>query len=255
MQYRWAMTTAVRATAEVYDLEALVQDLATARKILDFGHGTFGHSISLPAPGQLAADHRAHRNNVPGADALDHCPAFRAIFDAFQTEKAGFRLLRRAPGSAYSLHDDRDAGDDVLRMQIPIITNDASVLLFQKDGAELEPLARQVAKFEGDGGLHTAFDFARLQDLFGEWLDAFVLEPGYFYRFDTDRIHTVINAGTTERIVLCVDLIRVDWVEQWMQEHLIRDVAPMAIDTFPTGRWDWGGLRHGLLSHPRIQLT
>lgn len=243
----------VLRTARRYDLDALRREVDVARLALDFGEGTFGHSISLTAEDEIAAGYRDHRNNMPYADALSRCPALAAIFREFEAEKAAFRLLRREPGSAYSLHDDRDVPGDVVRMQLPIATNDASLLLVQRDGTALEPLARRVAAYGGDAD--TTFDYARAEEAFGAWFDFYHLEAGRFHAFDTRRVHTVINAGSAERVILCVDLLRNPWLDDWMAANLTEPVEALAPDRLPAGTWDWSALRHGLLSHPRVQLT
>ncbi len=245
----------VLVSSQPYDVAALAADVVTARRLLDFGAGTFEHSISLPAEDDIQAGHRTHRNNNPYAGALGSCPLFAEIFNSFQAEKACFRLLRRKAGTAYSLHDDRDVGDDIVRMQMPVVTNRSALLLVQKDGTELEPLARRVHEFTRDDGKPIVFDYPRLSEDFGEWFDAFLLEPGYFHLIDTNRVHTLINAGTADRITLCIDMLRNDWLERWLSEHMIQDLPALPPERLPDGTWEWEALRHGLLSHPRIQLT
>ena len=245
----------VLVSSQHYDVAALAADIEAARRLLDFGAGAYGHSLSLPAEGDIQAGHRAHRNNVPYAGALGSCPLFAEIFNSFQAEKASYRLLLRKAGTAYSLHDDRDAGDDIVRMQMPLVTNRSALLLVQKDGAELEPIARRVDRFtrEDDGPI--MFNYPRLTGEFGEWFDAFLLEPGYLHLIDTKRVHTMINGGEADRITLCIDMLRNDWLERWLSEHMNREVPAVSPDSLPDGTWEWGALRHGLLSHPRVQLA
>jgi len=245
----------IRVSSHHYDVDALEDNVNAARRILDFGAGAYEHSLSLPAEEDIHIEHRSHRNNIPYADALRSCPIFREIFDSFQTAKASFRLLRRKAGTAYSLHDDRDMGDDIVRMQMPVVTNRASLLLVQKDGAELEPIARRVAEFANNDETALVFDYPRLTETFGEWFDMFALEPGYFNLIDTSRVHTLVNAGQADRITMSIDLLRNDWLEHWLSKHMTRDAGPQSPDNLPDGTWEWNALRHGLLTHPRIQLT
>ncbi len=245
----------VLRTTEYHDVAGLAADVATARQILDFGAGTYEHSISLPVEGDINAGHRTHRNNNPYAGALRSCPLFAEIFNSFQAEKAGYRLLRRKPGTAYSLHDDKDVDDALIRMQMPVVTNRSALLLVQKDGAELEPIARRVDTFTHDDGQPIVFDYRRLAREFGAWFDAFLLEPGYFHLIDPTRVHTLINAGDAERITLCIDMLPNDWLDGWLPEHMSWEVSPLPTDSWPDGTWEWGALRHGLLTHPRVQLT
>jgi len=245
----------VLVSTQQYDVAALAADVVAARRRLDFGAGTFEHSISLPAEDDIQAGHRTHRNNNPYAGALGACPLFAEIFKSFQAEKACYRLLRRKAGTAYSLHDDRDVGDDIVRMQMPVVTNRSALLLVQKDGAGLEPIARRADEFTHDDGKPIVYDYPRLARDFGEWFDAFLLEPGYFHLIDSRRVHTLINAGEADRITLCIDMLRNDWLDHWLSEYMIREVPAMPPDELPAGTWEWGALRHGLLSHPRVQLT
>ena len=240
----------VLRTSRYYDVDALAADVANARRILDFGAGTFEHSISLPAESDINPGHRSHRNNNPYADALGECPLFAEIFNSFKSEKACYRLLRRKAGTAYSLHDDKDVDANLVRMQMPVVTNDSALLLVQKDGAELEPIARRVEEFTHDDGQPIMFDYARYADVFGEWFDAFLLEPGYFHLIDPTRVHTLINAGDDERVTLCLDMLRNDWLDDWLSANMSQDVPVVPASSLPVGAWEWGTLRHG---HPRVQ--
>jgi hypothetical protein len=241
-------------SSRYYDVADLAADVQTARRILDFGTGTYEHSISLPAEDDINAVHRTHRNNNPYAGALGSCPLLAEIFNSFQAEKAGYRLLRRKAGTAYSLHDDKDVDDNLVRMQMPVVTNRSALLLVQKKSAELEPIARRVNEFTRDDDKPINFDYMRLADDFGEWFDAFLLEPGYFHLIDQTRVHTLINGGDAERVTLCIDLLRNDWLDDWLSKHMNQEVPALPADSWPDGTWEWGALRHGLLSHPRVQL-
>ena len=99
------------------------------------------------------------------------------------------------------------------------------------------------------------FDYPRLMQVFGEWLQAYPLDCGYFYRIAIDQVHSLVNGGSTDRITLCIDLVRNKWLDAWMSEHLNRDTVPLNSDALPVGQWDWNALRHGLLTHPRIELS
>jgi hypothetical protein len=241
-------------SSDRYDTAALEADVAAACRVLDFGEGAYGHSLSLPAEADIHPGHRSHRNNIPYANALGSCPLFAEIFHTFRTAKASFRLLRRSAGSAYSLHDDRDMGDDIVRMQLPVVTNPNSLFLLQKDGVELEPIARRIAEITHDGE-SLAFDYPRLTETFGEWFDLFLLEPGYFNLINTAKVHTLLNAGRADRITLAIDLIRNDWLERWLEDHMTGEIQAQPTDRLPGGSWEWSALRHGLLSHPRVELA
>jgi hypothetical protein len=140
-------------------------------------------------------------------------------------------------------------------MQMPVVTNGSALLLVQKDGAELEPIARRVEEFTHDDGEPVMFDYSRYAREFGEWFDAFLLEPGYLHLIDPTRVHTLINAGDTERVTLCLDMLRNNWLDDWLSENMSQKVPVLPADSLPAGTWEWGSLRHGLLTHPRVQLS
>jgi hypothetical protein len=231
-----------------YDLAALREEVARARARQDFSEGAYGHCISLPAAEDLAAEYRTHHNNVPFSGALADCPTMRTLFDSLQTEKASFRLLRRAPGTAYGLHDDLDKGADILRFQIPILTNPDAFIVAQKEGVSLDGLAERVDEIRESGDLH--FDFARFTRAFGRWFDLFSLAPGSMYRFDTDQLHTAINAGDRERIVLGIDIVANDWVKDWIAREFATPVPATPADALPDASWEWTSLAHGLITNP-----
>jgi hypothetical protein len=245
----------VLRTLQYYDVDALASDVATVRRLLDFGTGNYEHSISIPDEGGISPAHRAHRNNNPYAGALRSCPLLADIFNSFNAEKAGYRLLRRKAGTAYSLHDDKDVDGNLVRMQMPVVTNRSAVLLIQRDGTELEPIARRVNEITRDDTGQIVYDYPRYYQDFGDWFDAFLLEPGYFHLIDPTRVHTLINAGEAERITLCIDMLRNDWLDRWLSENMSQEVAALPADGLPGGTWEWGALRHGLLTHPRVHVA
>jgi hypothetical protein len=77
--------------------------------------------------------------------------------------------------------------------------------------------------------------------------ELFSLQPGSLYYFDTDKIHTLINAGNTERIVLSIDLVINDWLDDWMQRTFTETVSPEAIRRTPSIAWEWNALRCGVI--------
>jgi len=247
--YSKSTMPSVLASSRAYSLSALEADVVEARRVLDFGAGAYEHSISLPAEDEVHAEHRAHRNNVPFADALPRCRYLRDLFHGFRADKASFRLLLRRAGTAYSLHDDRDAGGNIVRMQLPVITNGSALLLVQKAGADMGAVGRRVAD-TGNGSAPIMFDYQRFRETFGEWFNAFFLEPGRFYLIDTDLVHTLINAGNADRVTLSIDLIRNPWLDRWLADNMTKETSPLPLDELPEGRWEWGALRHGVLCHP-----
>lgn len=229
-------------------------DVVATRRVVDFGTGACGHSLSLLTEGDIGSGHRSHINTIPYADVLESCPLFAEIFRAFQAPKASFRLLRREAGTAYSLHYNREMGDDTVRMQLPVVTNRNSLFLLHKDGVELEPIAHRIAEITNDGEPFV-FDYPRLIEAFGEWFKQFSLEPGYFNLINKNKVHSLVNAGEADRITLTIDLLRNDWLENWLSDHMTGEITAQPTDSLPEGTWEWSTLRHALLSHPRIELS
>lgn len=126
--------------------------------------------------------------------------------------------------------------------------------MLQKDGVELEPIARRIAEITREDK-SLVFDYPRLTETFGEWFDLFVLEPGYFSLIKTNKVHSLVNAGQADRITLAIDLLRNDWLDRWLSDHMTGKITSLSTDRLPEGTWEWSALQHGLLSHPRIQLT
>lgn len=201
-----------------YDVSLLERDLEAATANWRWELGMFGHTLSLPAPEQLCEAGRQHYNNLPFGDRLGLCPYFRTILASFQCDVMSYRLLRRPPNSLYGLHTDHDKGPRVVRMQIPIRSPvDAfMVVSTYKDMRELPDTeaARQLS-----GSASISGNRQRLT----RWLDDLVeasegnmnlyqLQVGWSYFFNTDNVHTLVNLGATERIVLAIDCVANDWL-------------------------------------------
>ena len=243
------MTSRVSRSDVTFDLGRLVSEVEIIREIESFGRGTFEHSISLPSESDVDEEFRTHRNNLPFSDVLSHCPYIKEIFEYFHAPKAAFRLLRRLPGSAYSLHDDKDLGTQVCRMQIPIITNELAFLTIPTDSFDREAFncfaSDYIERAKGD----VWFELSELTQRFGRNFEHFRLEPGYLYFFDTSRLHTLINAGPRERITLALDLVVNSWLTNWMAVHMQQRVEPVATDELEGARWEWDSLRFGIIAH------
>jgi hypothetical protein len=228
-----------------YDVAALSREVAIARAVQDFERGAYGHSISLPAAQQLDPLARRHHNNLPFADVLDRCPYLAEILAGLEAPKLSYRLLRRAAHTAYALHDDKDKGAHIVRLQIPIVTNERSFLFLPTDALDLEVFGPFVRAAKAETEL--PFDLECLRRLCGSELRLFRLRPGRLYYFDTDRIHTLLNAGDQDRITLSIDLIRNDWLHAWMGEHFTRELEPDSLEGADPIRWNWNALRHGVI--------
>ena len=234
-----------------YDVEALQQEVTRARAVQDFERGAYGHSISLPAAAQLD---RA-RARAPQQPALRGRPGPLSHHGA---DPGGLRCAQDVvppaaadrAHSAYALHDDKDKGAHMVRLQIPIVTNQRSFLFLPTDALDLEVFQPYVRAAKADAEL--PFDLETLRRLCGSELRLFRLRPGRIYYFDTDRIHTLLNAGDQDRITLSIDLISNDWLRAWMAEHFTRELEPCAAQITEPIRWNWNALRHGVIrNEPR----
>jgi len=192
-----------------YDLEvelhALVRETRRAVEGWDWSRGAYGHALSLPAQRQLHPTGRYRYENYPCVGVLGQLPAFQEVFDTLECEKTSFRLLRREPGSAYSWHTDRGKGQGIVRFQIPLISDDSSYLLttdyWQADEVRGSPSVPVNGEDFDQFARANAGHYRRHQ-----------LEPGRLHYFDTSRVHTLVNAGSRERITLAFDLVVNDWL-------------------------------------------
>jgi hypothetical protein len=230
-----------------YHLQGMTNEARIARSVLDFDRGPYGNCISLPRPDQVSEEFREHRNNIPFSGALDQCPYLQSIFHSFQAPKASFRLLRRGPKAAYSFHDDVDKGPQVVRFQIPFVTSEQAFLLIANDSLDIGRFDTNGSGFVGDGNGDIWFDMRSLQQAAAGAVELFYLDAGYLHFFDTNQIHTLINAACEERITLSIDLIINDWLRDWMQIHLTKKVPPSPINESPGTTWKWNSLRYGII--------
>ena len=240
------MAQVVRGT-EPYDVSAMRAEVEIARRILDFDKGPYKNAISLPSAEQVYAPYKSHHNNVPFSSALDRCAYLKSIFDSFQTEKTTFRLLRRLPKTAYAFHDDKDRGSDIARFQIPINTSNLAFLLIAKNEVDLRRFDTDSSGFEGDSNGDVWFNMEQLHDACADDVKLFYLEAGYVNYFDTDQVHTLINAEPEERITLSLDLVMNEWLANWMQTHLTHAVSASPIKPSGAFTWKWNALRHGII--------
>jgi hypothetical protein len=188
------------------ELDALVRETRCAAEGWDWSRGAWGHSLSLPAHRQLHPNARYRYENYPCLGVLDQLPALQQVFDGFECEKASFRLMRRGPGSAYDWHTDRlKVHQGTVRFQIPLVSNGSAFLVTTDYW--------QVDEIRGDRAVpldEESFDrFARANAGHHRRHE---LEPGRLHYFDTSRVHTLVNAGSSERITLSFDLVVNDWV-------------------------------------------
>ena len=233
-------------TKHSYDLHRLAEEAAIARGVLDFDKGPYGNGVSLPHAEQIAEPFRAHRNNNPFSGALDRCPYMKEVFDSFRAEKTAYRLLRRGPKAAYAFHDDKDKGQRVARFQIPFVTSQNAFLLIANKTPDIRRFD-DGTNFKGDANGDLWFDMKKLHDACDGDVDLFHLDAGYLHYFDTNQIHTLINADDEERITLSIDMVINAWLEKWMAGNLTEKVSPSPLGNPPAVTWKWNSLRHGII--------
>jgi hypothetical protein len=188
-----------------WPLDLLKADACLAVASWDWSRAAHGHALSLPAPEQLHPFRRYAYENYPCTGLLADCPTFARVFDSFECEKLSFRLLRRPPKSAYAWHRDSWTGPGAVRFQIPIVSNPAAFLVV----TDYDDVG-QIRGPQGPRLDRGAFDdFARANE--GHFRSHH-LEIGKLHCFDTKKVHTLINAGESERIILSFDVVANDWL-------------------------------------------
>jgi hypothetical protein len=205
-------------------LAALVEETRRVSAGWDWRRGAFGHALSLPRAEQLHPYRRYGYENHPCAGVLDACPALRAVFDSLRTEKVSFRLLRRAPRSAYAWHTDRWKGPGVVRFQIPVVSDDAAFLVTTD--------YRSVADVRGEERPLREESFAAFAAANAGHFARHRLEPGVLHYFDTSRVHTLVNAGDEERLTLSFDLVANDWLRARFPE-IEAEIGPGPVAALP----------------------
>jgi hypothetical protein len=240
------MAQVMRGT-EAYDVETLRAEVERARQISDFDKGPYKNAISLPSEDQVYPPFKTHRNNVPFSGALEQLPYLKSIFNSFKTEKVAFRLLRRPPKGAYAFHDDKDRGRDIARFQIPINSSDDAFLLIATKDIDIKRFDTDGTGFKGDANGDVWFNAQQLYNACASDVELFYLDAGYVNYFETDQVHTLINASDRERITLSLDLLMNEWLENWMKTTLKQNVSPMPIIASPDVTWKWNALRNGII--------
>jgi hypothetical protein len=192
-----------------FDVEKLKKEVENFRKDLSFKNGFHRHSIPLLMPEQVARDYKNFYQNVPYSNAVSSSPYLKGIFNSLKAPKASGRLLRRGPNSRYGLHDD---GPDfsLARFQIPIVTPENAYLVttdvdfnvFRELKDEETKMKLLFRKYSN----RIRFDY---------------LEPGYMYHFDVSKTHTLINLGSSERLTVCIELVKNAWTDKYVKNDFI----------------------------------
>lgn len=181
-----------------YDLIRLKNDLFMAETYGKYEDGAFGHAISLPESGN------DHYNNLPYTGIISKTPYFKEIYDSFETEVTSFRLLRRKAGTSYGIHNDRDMGDDIVRFQIPIKTNESC--WFGVTDCEME-------EEYTEENSHTLYTFNKK---FKPRFKNFRMAPAHIHTFNVRLNHSMFNEGDEDRVTLSIDCKKNKWLDEFM---------------------------------------
>ncbi len=120
-------------------------------------------------------------------------------------------------------------------------------LLLAREGIDLGDFESLAARMKNENVGTIWFDLEKLDKVLGGQFELFSLRPGHVYYFDTDNIHTLINAGDNERVTLSLDLIMNDWLGQWMRTGLVQQVAPSSVQRTSSIDWEWNALKNGVI--------
>ena len=181
-----------------YDLIRLKNDLFMAETYGKYEDGAFGHCISLPEDGN------DHYNNLPYTGIISKTPYFKEIYDSFETEVTSFRLMRRKAGTSYGIHNDRDMGDDIVRFQIPIKTNDHCWFAITDE------------ELEEEWTEENSYTLYKFNKRFKPRFKNFRMIPAHIHTFNVKLNHTMFNDGDTDRITLLIDLKKNEWVDKFI---------------------------------------
>lgn len=181
MRDRWGLPDRVKLPV-AFDPARLARDLAALSSADWIGHFLTeryeGDWDVIPLRGPKRAIHPVMMiATTPGekefadAPALERCPYFREIIDAFDAEVRAVRLLRLTPGSVLLEHTDHEYTDDdgTLRVHIPVVTN--ADVVFLLNGTRV------------------------------------VMEAGTAWVLRLADPHSVANNGSCDRVHMLVDLV------------------------------------------------
>jgi len=187
-----------------YDLIKLENDLITAETHGKYEDGAFGHCISLPSVNNFNGIYKTAYQNEPCTDILSKTPYFQEIYNSFETEVTSFRLMRRKAGTSYGIHNDKDMGDDIVRFQIPIKTNNHCWFAITDEELEEEWT---------EENSYTLYTFNKR---FKPRFKNFRMIPAHIHTFNVRLNHTMFNDGDTDRITLLIDLKKNEWVDRFI---------------------------------------
>jgi hypothetical protein len=186
---------------EIFDVKKLNLDLETIISLCKFEDSSYGHSVPVMSEIMCPNSHKGFHNNWPFySHHMDTIPYINSIWEMFNeiSDVCGFRIMRKLPHTSYGIHNDTDAGE-IIRLQIPIQTNDHSWLACTELNEIEEGWTEDNSYFKKD-----------LEKRFGDEIKFYQMSPGLLYHFNTNKIHTLTNEGDTTRYTLLIDLLKND---------------------------------------------
>lgn len=193
-----------------FDVDKLNLDLQTILSLCKFEDSSYKHSVPVMTEQMCPNSHKGFHNNWPFYQhSMDTIPYFKHIWETLNdvSNITGFRIMRKLPHTAYGIHNDTDAGA-IIRMQIPIQTNDDSWLAYTELKEIEEGWTEDNTYFKKD-----------LEKRFGDDVSFYQLQPGYLYHFNTDNIHTLTNEGETTRYTLLIDLDKTEKLIEFINNN------------------------------------
>ncbi len=184
-----------------FDIDKLNEDLNTIISLCKFEDSSYKHSIPVMTEAMCPNSHKGFHNNWPFySHSMETIPYFLSIWNMFKKigSVTGFRIMRKLPNTSYGIHNDTDAGD-IIRVQIPIQTNDNCWLACTELDEIEEGWTEDNTYFKKD-----------LENRFGKDVKFYQMSPGFLYYFNTNKIHTLTNEGDTTRYTLLIDLLKGD---------------------------------------------
>jgi len=180
-----------------FDIDLLNKDLETVINLCKFEDSSYKHSVPVMTEEMCPNSHKRFHNNWPFFSYdMNKIPYIKLLWEKFNgvSNVTGYRIMRKLPHTSYGIHNDTDAGN-VIRMQIPIQTNDDCWLATTNLDSIEEGWTEENIYFKKE-----------LTERFGESIEFHKLEPGFLYYFNTNKIHTLTNEGETNRYTLLIDL-------------------------------------------------
>jgi len=193
-----------------FDIDKLNKDLNTIISLCKFEDSSYGHSVPVMSKEMCPGSHIGFHNNWPFYHySMDTIPYIYSIWKIFNeiSDVCGFRIMRKLPNTAYGIHNDTDAGN-IIRMQIPIQTNDDCWLAYTELSEIEESWTNENTYFKSD-----------LEKRFGDDVVFYQLTPGNLYYFNTNNIHTLTNEGDTIRYTLLIDLLKTNKAIQFIETN------------------------------------